>query len=121
MIYNFEFVKKNNITSLIGEEFNEQELVKKLADGSAEYKELHSAVMNILSGLRNQIAEHCILEKICFLLGNGSSIYTGSKSIDDDHFDYDKTIENDLLQLKDLFRGKSKEEQRNILLTFKKL
>ena len=38
-----------------------------------------------------------------------------------DHFDYDKTIENDLLQLKDLFRGKSKEEQRNILLTFKKL
>ena len=120
MIYNFEFVKKNNITSLIGEEFNEQELVEKLADDSVENKELQSAVMNILSGLRNQIAEHCRLEKICFLFGNGTSIYAGSKSIDDDNFDYDKTLEDELLQLKDLFRGKSKEEQLNILLTFKK-
>lgn len=120
MIYNFDFIKENDKTSLIGQESNEQGLVEKLNKDDARNKELQSATMNMLSDLRNQIAEHCRLEKICFLFGNGTSIYAGSKSIVDDNLSYDKLLNGDLFILNDLLKGKSKEEQLNVLLTFKK-
>lgn len=115
MIYDFEKYKNEN-NFLEGKE---EEKFLELINGN---EELRINTINMLSGLRNQMAEHCKLDNVVFLFGNGSSIYAGTKSTVKANLEeiYKKSEYNNLSKIISVLTDKTIEEQLNILLICQK-
>lgn len=115
MIYDFEKYKNEN-NFLEGKE---EEKFLELINGN---EELRIKTINMLSGLRNQMAEHCKLDNVVFLFGNGSSIYAGTKSTVKANLEeiYKKSEYNNLSKIISVLTDKTIEEQLNILLICQK-
>ena len=115
MIYNFEKYKNEN-------EFLKEIEEEKFLDLLNENEELRSNTISMLSGLRNQMAEHCKLDNVVFLFGNGTSIYAGTKSTVKGNLEeiYKKDEYKSLLSIISVLTNKTIEEQLNILLISQK-
>ena len=103
--------------------YNFDEIKKKLgiSDESKEIKfeaDKKESFIRELSDLRNQIASHCRLDNIVFLLGNGCSIYAGTIPTTETTFEdiYKKRDKENLLNLPKVLKNKSVEEILNVLI-----
>ncbi len=114
MIYTYETFKQDKKTL----EETEEECLKAIASNS-ESKE---KIIEVFSSLRNKIAEHCKLDNVVFLFGNGTSIYAGTKSTIETNLDeiYSKEEYKIFPNIINTLSGKTIEEQLNILLICEK-
>lgn len=115
MIYNFEKYKNEN-------EFLKEIEEEKFLDLLNENEELRCNTISMLSGLRNQMAEHCKLDNVVFLFGNGTSIYAGTKSTVKGNLEeiYKKDEYKSLSSIISVLTNKTIEEQLNVLLICQK-
>ena len=80
-------------------------------------EEKKKIVLNNISSLKRSIAEGINMERISFLFGNGSSIYAGTKAINNSSIDsFLQDDFDDCLKIKEYLTGKTLEEKLNVLI-----
>ena len=78
-------------------------------------EEKKKIVLNNISSLKRSIAEGINMERISFLFGNGSSIYAGTKAINNSSIDsFLQDYFDDCLKIKEYLTGKTLEEKLNV-------
>lgn len=111
MIYNFDYLKK---IDGFPNDVDEAEFVNKL---NKEHDDKYiDIIIKIISDIRNKVAEHCKLDKIIFLFGNGTSLYAGTRTTNNSKIQNFHSENNEINEIIKNFEYKDVEEQLNNLM-----